>query len=79
MQKSWLYLEPVFTSEDILRQLLVEGKRYQTMNRVADPNVCVCVCVCVCWAGGVWVLGGWVVRCGGWGCVGMYICVDIFA
>ena len=32
-QKSWLYLEPIFSSDDIMRQLPVEGKRYQTMDR----------------------------------------------
>ena len=33
-QRSWLYLEPIFTSEDIMRQLPAEGKRYQTMDRM---------------------------------------------
>lgn len=33
-QRSWLYLEPIFSSEDINRQLPVEGKRYQTMDRL---------------------------------------------
>ncbi|XP_067102135.1 dynein axonemal heavy chain 1 [Osmerus mordax] len=32
-QRSWLYLEPIFSSDDINRQLPVEGKRYQTMER----------------------------------------------
>ena len=48
-QRSWLYLEPIFSSEDIMRQLPVEGKRYQTMDRMwrkimmaakQDPKVC---------------------------------------
>lgn len=33
-QRSWMYLEPIFTSEDINRQLPVESKRYQTMERL---------------------------------------------
>lgn len=33
-QRQWLYLEPIFSSEDINQQLPVEGKRYQTMERM---------------------------------------------
>ncbi|KAG5463924.1 hypothetical protein LSCM1_00097 [Leishmania martiniquensis] len=32
-QKSWLYLEPIFQSEDISRQLPGEYKRFQTVNK----------------------------------------------
>ena len=56
-QKSWLYLEPIFSSDDIMRQLPVEGKRYQTMDRMwrkmmmaakQDPKVHVWhVCACM--------------------------------
>ncbi|XP_004676628.1 PREDICTED: dynein heavy chain 1, axonemal [Condylura cristata] len=33
-QRSWLYMEPIFSSEDINRQLPMESKRYQTMERI---------------------------------------------
>uniref|UniRef100_A0A8B9RRP5 Dynein axonemal heavy chain 1 n=1 Tax=Accipiter nisus TaxID=211598 RepID=A0A8B9RRP5_9AVES len=32
-QRSWLYLEPIFRSEDIKRQLPLESQRYQTMDK----------------------------------------------
>ena len=34
MQKNWLYLEPIFQSEDIMRQLPSEAKRFATVNRI---------------------------------------------
>uniref|UniRef100_A0A2A4JD05 Dynein heavy chain linker domain-containing protein n=1 Tax=Heliothis virescens TaxID=7102 RepID=A0A2A4JD05_HELVI len=33
-QKEWMYLEPIFTSEDIARQLPMETKKYGTMERI---------------------------------------------
>ncbi|XP_041639844.1 dynein heavy chain 1, axonemal [Cheilinus undulatus] len=32
-QRSWLYLEPIFSSDDINQQLPVEGKKYQKMEQ----------------------------------------------
>lgn len=33
VQKAWLYLEPIFQSEDIARQLPAENKRFQQVNK----------------------------------------------
>ncbi|XP_045539469.1 dynein axonemal heavy chain 1 [Papilio machaon] len=33
-QKQWMYLEPIFNSEDISRQLPFEAKKYGTMERI---------------------------------------------
>uniref|UniRef100_A0A8C1R3A1 Dynein, axonemal, heavy chain 1 n=1 Tax=Cyprinus carpio TaxID=7962 RepID=A0A8C1R3A1_CYPCA len=41
-QRSWLYMEPIFSSDDINRQLPVEGKRYLTMERTWRKIMKVC-------------------------------------
>ncbi|KAG8459526.1 hypothetical protein KFE25_012861 [Diacronema lutheri] len=32
VQRSWMYLEPIFSSEDIMRQLPAEGKRFEKVD-----------------------------------------------
>ena len=32
LQRNWLYLEPIFGSEDIMRQMPVEGKKFQAVD-----------------------------------------------
>ena len=33
MQRSWMYLEPIFGSDDIMQQLPLEGKRFAAVDR----------------------------------------------
>ena len=40
VQRSWMYLEPIFSSDDIMQQLPLEGKRFATVDR-SWRKVCV--------------------------------------
>ena len=34
VQKSWQYLQPIFYSEDIIRQMPIEGKKYKNIDKI---------------------------------------------
>jgi len=38
-QRSWLYLEPIFNSDDIVQQLPSESKRFRTMDKIWRKNM----------------------------------------
>lgn len=33
LQRQWMYLEPIFSSDDIMQQLPLEGKRFASVDR----------------------------------------------
>lgn len=44
-QATWLYLEPIFNSEDIMQQMPAEGKKFTVVDKIWQETAYKAVCI----------------------------------